>query len=58
MESTNRIMRSDTSEIDLSERKILIVDDQDFNIDALIIILGFILKINVDKVCERAWSGD
>ena len=39
-------------------KKILIVDDEIFNIDALLIILGMVLKIDVDTVCERANSGE
>ena len=40
------------------EKKILIVDDEVFNIDALMIILGMVLKIDVDMVCDKATSGD
>ena len=29
-----------------------------FNIDALNIILGMVLKVDTDLVCERAFSGD
>ena len=40
------------------EKKILIVDDQTYNIDALMIILGMVLKLNVDLMCEKAQSGE
>ena len=36
----------------------MIVDDELFNIDALLIILGMVLKIDVDLVCEKANSGE
>ena len=36
----------------------MIVDDELFNIEALLIILGMVLKIDTDYVCERATSGD
>ena len=42
----------------LHQKKILIVDDQVFNLDALIIILGMVLKIDVEKVCVKANSGE
>jgi hypothetical protein len=38
--------------------KILIIDDQTSNIDALLIILGFVIKIDVDKVCDKAIGGE
>jgi CheY-like chemotaxis protein len=38
--------------------KILIIDDQSSNIDALLIILGFLIKIDVDKVCEKSIGGE
>ena len=42
----------------LDKRKIMIVDDQSFNIDALIIILRFSLGIsNIKKFCDRANDG-
>ena len=36
----------------------MIVDDELFNIDALLIILGMVLKIDVDEVCDKATSGE
>ena len=39
-------------------KKILIVDDQEFNIKALIIILGISCRIDTDKYCVKATSGD
>ena len=38
-------------------KKILIVDDQVFNINALIIILEHTVKINCKDVCQKATSG-
>jgi CheY-like chemotaxis protein len=38
-------------------QKILIVDDEAYNINALIILLEIILKIDVASTCERALSG-
>ena len=42
---------------DNRRRKILIVDDQIFNIDALKIILKYINDIDTDRVCETAFNG-
>ena len=40
-------------------KKILIVDDEDFNIEALMIILQYNIGIqNIDLVCEKALNGD
>ena len=38
-------------------RKILIVDDQSFNIEALLIMLKHIFKIDTDAICRRAYNG-
>lgn len=40
-----------------SQRKILIVDDNSFNIDALIVILKFNFNINTDVICQKAFNG-
>ena len=41
-----------------SMKKILIVDDQSFNIDAVMIILKYAVKIeNCDLVCDTAQNG-
>jgi hypothetical protein len=40
------------------EKKILLVDDQSFNIDALLIILGMVLNLDVDNICVKATSGE
>ena len=37
--------------------KILIVDDQSFNIDALLIILKYKIGIQTTKVCEHCFDG-
>ena len=39
-------------------KKILIVDDGEFNIEALTIILGFSCRIDTDKYCVTATSGE
>ena len=36
---------------------ILLVDDQEFNLNAIEIILKYKLKVNVEKSCVRATSG-
>ena len=38
-------------------KKILIVDDQLFNIDALKVILKYRLKIDTDEICDVAFNG-
>ena len=44
-------------DIDKDSIKILIVDDQIFNIDALMVILEHGVKIDVNKYCRSAFSG-
>ena len=38
-------------------RKILIVDDQIFNIEALKIIMNYIYEVDTDLICEHAFNG-
>ena len=38
-------------------KKILIVDDIGFNIQALQIILKYMVKLNVDLFCDKAMNG-
>ena len=38
-------------------KKVLIVDDQSFNIDALMIILNYSVGLNTKIYCEFALSG-
>ena len=57
-EDTVRELITKDKELKLHQKKILIVDDQIFNVEALLIILGMVLKIDVDTVCEKACSGD
>ena len=38
-------------------KKILIVDDQLFNINALIIVLEYKIKIDAQNLCDKATSG-
>ena len=40
-----------------TERKIMLVDDQQFNIDALESILKFKFKLNLERVCKVAMNG-
>ena len=42
---------------DTRESKILLVDDYSFNVEALLIILGIVLKLDVDRICDAANSG-
>jgi len=39
------------------KKKILIVDDQSFNIDAALIILNTTLKLNTEELCSLAYNG-
>ena len=57
-EDTVREMLFKGQDLKLQQKKILVVDDQVFNIDALLIILGMVLKVDVDTVCEKASSGE
>ena len=47
-----------TSEIAKEDARILLVDDQGFNITALKIILKFQFKINSDEKCDVAMNGE
>jgi CheY-like chemotaxis protein len=38
--------------------KILLVDDQSFNIDALVVILKYSVGVDSKKYCDRALSGE
>lgn len=40
-----------------AEKKILIVDDQGFNIDALIIILKYVVHLDTDLYVDSVLSG-
>ena len=41
-----------------SPKKILIVDDQGFNIDAIMVILKYSIRvIDVKKICDKAFNG-
>ena len=57
-EDTVREMLFKHQDLKLCQKKILIVDDQVFNIEAILIILGMVLKVDVDNICERANSGE
>ena len=43
--------------LDRADRKILIVDDQSFNIDAALIILSCAAGINTEQQCDVAFNG-
>ena len=48
---------NDNSNSNRSINKILLVDDQEFNLNALEIILKYKLKVDVATICVRALSG-
>ena len=39
------------------EPKILLVDDEEYNLTALKIILQYHIKLDVDKICDEALNG-
>ena len=41
-----------------TKQKILVVDDQPYNIDAVYIILEYVCKLDVNSICDKALSGD
>jgi CheY-like chemotaxis protein len=45
------------SSINEHKKKILIVDDQSFNIEAILIILKCALNINTSLLCVKAFNG-
>jgi CheY-like chemotaxis protein len=57
-EDTVREILYKHQDLTVVQKKILIVDDQIFNVDAILIILGMVLKVDVDVVCEKACSGE
>jgi CheY-like chemotaxis protein len=52
--SRRRILKRNNTVGDLREnnQRILIVDDQSFNIEALLIILKYTMGLDTDKYCE------
>ena len=56
--SSDQAYASNEFIIENRNKKILIVDDQEFNIEALICILGIWCKIDTDRYCVRAESGE
>ena len=44
--------------MELHCKKILIVDDQFFNVEALIIILEMVVQVDCEIVCEKALNGE
>ena len=40
-----------------TDAKILLVDDEDYNLTALKIILKYHIKLDVDKFCDEAVNG-
>ena len=49
--------RENSNHEDLTERKILIVDDQSFNLDAALIIMNTSMRLNTEKLCSLAYNG-
>jgi CheY-like chemotaxis protein len=43
--------------VDLTEKTILIVDDQHYNLDALKIIISAVKKKDVSNLCQVAYNG-
>ena len=41
-----------------AEKKILLIDDEQFNLTCLIVLLQYKLEIDVEKVCVQANSGE
>ena len=50
-------IRRNQKKIERNIQKILIVDDEDYNIDALKILLKYSAKVDVDLVCDSATNG-
>jgi len=50
-------MKSIKATEDLSTMKILIVDDQSFNIDAIVIIMNSLYGMDTEKLCSFAYNG-
>ena len=48
--------RENSNNEDLTERKILIVDDQSFNLDAALIIMNTSMRLNTEKLCSLAYN--
>ena len=40
-----------------SKKRILIVDDNTFNIDAMYVILKFVFNLETDSICVKAFNG-
>ena len=57
-QDTIRKLFAKDQELDVSQKKILIVDDQVFNIDALRIVLEMVIQVDVDQVCDKALNGE
>ena len=50
-------LAEDTQE-DFGDKRILVVDDQSYNIDAIMIILSTSFKLDADKMCSKAFNGN
>ena len=55
--TTKVIKRNTQLDVGIFDKKILIVDDQSFNIEALLIILKYNLGLDSKFYCETALSG-
>lgn len=57
IESVKIKRRNSNTNMFTSAYKILIVDDQGFNIDAMKIILKYSVGLDVEKFCEQSLTG-
>ena len=55
--SVDAAVPTHTELVETRDSRILLVDDYSFNVDALLIILGIVLKLDVDRICDAANSG-
>ena len=53
----NHILNDQIDSSSKAQNMILMVDDQEFNLNAMEIILEYKLKVNIDKTCVRALGG-
>jgi len=53
----DRRIANQNYEVEVANKKILIVDDQSFNIDAALIILNCGVGINTEQNCDIAFNG-
>jgi CheY-like chemotaxis protein len=56
--STNNVAKKFKSSINIVKRRILIVDDEVFNIQAIKIIMKYFIKLDPELVCDTAQNGE